>query len=120
MPRLCEFDPGICLKTEEKARKNLSQGKKNLRLRKISVRTQDTYYQKTPQSEYSVHIAEESWCDSFFSFPEVDTGFGAYAAFCPIWYPGFCGSLIKWRMSGALPPLSLCLMAYIGAVSPLY
>jgi hypothetical protein len=25
----CEFYPGICLKTEEKARKNLSQGKKN-------------------------------------------------------------------------------------------
>jgi hypothetical protein len=27
--RLCEFYPGICLTTEEKARKNLSQGKKN-------------------------------------------------------------------------------------------
>ena len=25
--RLCEFYPGICLTTEEKARKNLSQGK---------------------------------------------------------------------------------------------
>ena len=30
MPRLCEFYPGICLATEEKARKNLSQGMKNL------------------------------------------------------------------------------------------
>ena len=30
MPRLCEFYSGICLTTEEKARKNLSQGKKNL------------------------------------------------------------------------------------------
>ena len=30
MPRLYEFYPGICLTTEEKARKNLSQGKKNL------------------------------------------------------------------------------------------
>ena len=29
MFRLCEFYPGICLTTEEKARKNLSQGKKN-------------------------------------------------------------------------------------------
>jgi hypothetical protein len=28
--RLCEFYPGICLTTEEKARKILSQGKKNL------------------------------------------------------------------------------------------
>ena len=25
-PRLCEFNPGVCLTTEEKARKNLSQG----------------------------------------------------------------------------------------------
>jgi len=30
VPRLCEFYPGICLTAEEKARKNLSQGKKNL------------------------------------------------------------------------------------------
>jgi hypothetical protein len=29
VPRLCEFYPGICFTTEEKARKNLSQGKKN-------------------------------------------------------------------------------------------
>jgi hypothetical protein len=29
VPRLCEIYPGICLTTEEKARKNLSQGKKN-------------------------------------------------------------------------------------------
>jgi hypothetical protein len=30
VPRLCEFYPGICLATEEKAQKNLSQVKKNL------------------------------------------------------------------------------------------
>jgi hypothetical protein len=30
VPRLCEFYPGICLTIEEKARENLSQGKKNL------------------------------------------------------------------------------------------
>jgi hypothetical protein len=30
VPRLCEFYPGISLTTEEKAWKNLSQGKKNL------------------------------------------------------------------------------------------
>jgi hypothetical protein len=38
--RLCEFYPGICLRTEEKARKNLSQVKKNLRV-------QYAYYQNT-------------------------------------------------------------------------
>jgi len=32
VPRLCEFYPGICLTTEEKARKNLSQGKKKPQL----------------------------------------------------------------------------------------
>ena len=30
MPRLCEFNPGICLTTEEKARKNLSQGSRRV------------------------------------------------------------------------------------------
>ena len=30
MPHLCEFYPGIFFTTEEKTRKNLSQGKKNL------------------------------------------------------------------------------------------
>jgi hypothetical protein len=30
VPRLCKFYPGICLTTEEKVQKNLSQGKKNL------------------------------------------------------------------------------------------
>jgi hypothetical protein len=30
VPRLCEFYPGICLTTEERACKNLSQVKKNL------------------------------------------------------------------------------------------
>ena len=30
MPRLCELYPGICLTTEEKARKNLSQGSRRL------------------------------------------------------------------------------------------
>ena len=30
VPRLCEFYPGICLTTEEKARGNLSQSKKYL------------------------------------------------------------------------------------------
>jgi hypothetical protein len=28
VPRLCELYPGVCLKTEEKARKNLSQSRK--------------------------------------------------------------------------------------------
>ena len=30
VPRLCEFYPGICLTTDEKAQKNLCGGKKNL------------------------------------------------------------------------------------------
>ena len=40
VPRLCEFYPGICLTIEEKARKNLSQGKKKHQLgqEKTSIR----------------------------------------------------------------------------------
>jgi hypothetical protein len=43
VPRLCEFYPGICLTTEEKARKNHSKGKKPLRQDKKNV-SQSTVY----------------------------------------------------------------------------
>jgi hypothetical protein len=43
MPRLCEFYPGICLTTEEKALENLSQGKKNLSQVKENL-SQSTVY----------------------------------------------------------------------------
>jgi len=39
MPRLCELYRGICLTTEEKARKNLSQGS-----RKVPAGTMKTEY----------------------------------------------------------------------------
>ena len=42
VPRFCEFYPGICLTTEEKARKTL------VRVRKTPVTVQYTYYQKHP------------------------------------------------------------------------
>jgi hypothetical protein len=50
VPRLCKFNPGICFTTEEKARTNLCQGKKNLRQvkKKTSDKAQYTYYQKHP------------------------------------------------------------------------
>ena len=49
MPHLCKFYPGICLTTEEKSRKNLSQGKKNLSQVKKNL-SQSTLYilPKTP------------------------------------------------------------------------
>jgi len=43
VPRLCDFYPGICLTTEEKARKNLSQGKKKLSQVKKNL-SQSTVY----------------------------------------------------------------------------
>jgi hypothetical protein len=57
VPSLCEFYPGICLTTDEKARKNLSQGKKNLsqvkknlsHSTKTSVTVKYTFYQKHQQ-----------------------------------------------------------------------
>jgi hypothetical protein len=58
VPRLCEFYPGICLTTEEKARKNLSQGKKNLSQVKKNL-SQSTVYalQKHPHkhTHYKTH-----------------------------------------------------------------
>ena len=37
VPPLCDFYPGICLTTEEKARKTLSQGKKNLSQSRVYI-----------------------------------------------------------------------------------
>jgi hypothetical protein len=45
VPRLCEFYTGICLTTEEKARKNLSQGS-----RRVPVGTMKTEY-----TEQNIH-----------------------------------------------------------------
>jgi len=45
VPRLCELYPGICLTTEEKARKNLSQGNQ-----RVPVGTMKTEY-----TEQSIH-----------------------------------------------------------------
>ena len=45
VPRLCELYPGICLTTEEKARKNLSQGS-----RRVPAGTMKTEY-----AEQNVH-----------------------------------------------------------------
>jgi len=55
VPRLYEFYPGICLTTEEKARKNLSQSKKNLSQVKKNL-SQSTLYilPKTP-THYKTH-----------------------------------------------------------------
>ena len=44
MPRLCEFYPGICLTTEEKARKNLSQGSRRLLVYILHFTKTPTHY----------------------------------------------------------------------------
>jgi len=55
--RLCEFYPGICLATEEKAQKNLSQGKKNLSQSTVYILPkQSTVY--TLPKQYSIHITK--------------------------------------------------------------
>jgi len=54
VPRLCEFYPGICLTAEEKALKNLSQGKKNL--------SQSTVYilSKHPHTHTHTHTLQNN------------------------------------------------------------
>jgi len=54
VPRLCEFYSGICLTTEEKARKNLSQGKKNLSEYSIHITKTPTHY-KLPDKFVGVY-----------------------------------------------------------------
>ena len=54
VPRLCEFYPGICLTTEEKARKTLSQGKKNLSQVKKNL-SQSTVYILPKHSHKHTH-----------------------------------------------------------------
>jgi hypothetical protein len=46
VPRLCELYPGICLATEEKARKTLSQGSRRMRVgtMKTEYTKQNIYY----------------------------------------------------------------------------
>ena len=50
VPRLCEFYPGICLTTEEKAWKNLSQGKKNLSQSKVYILSKQPHITKPTQT----------------------------------------------------------------------
>ena len=47
MPRLCEFFPDICLTTEEKARKNLSQVKENLSHSTVYILSKTPTHYKT-------------------------------------------------------------------------
>jgi hypothetical protein len=60
VPRLCEFYPGICLTTEEKARKNLSQAKKNLSQVKKNL-SQSTVTISWCHSEPILHLVTASW-----------------------------------------------------------
>jgi hypothetical protein len=51
VPRLCELCPGICLTTEEKVRKNFSQGS-----RRVPVGTMKTEY-----IEQNIHNNKNTW-----------------------------------------------------------
>jgi len=53
VPRLYELYPGICLTTEERARKNLSQGRKtSVRLENLSQGRKASVRVEKPQSGY--------------------------------------------------------------------
>ena len=51
MPRLCEFYPGICLTNEEKARQNLSQGKKKLSQSTVNILPKHPHITKPSQTQ---------------------------------------------------------------------
>jgi len=50
VPRLCEFYPRVCLTSEEKARKNLSQGKKNLSQSTVYILPKQPHVTKPSQT----------------------------------------------------------------------
>jgi len=54
VPRLCEFYPGICLTTEEKAGKK----KTSVRIRKTSVRLRKTSVRKKNLSQGKKNISQ--------------------------------------------------------------
>jgi len=53
VPRLCEFYPGIYLTSEEKVRKNLSQGKKNIRRSTVYISPKHPHI--TKHTHYKTH-----------------------------------------------------------------
>jgi len=55
VPRLWEFYPGICLTTEEKARKTLSQGKRNLSHIKKNLNHSTVYILPKTPTHYKTH-----------------------------------------------------------------
>ena len=57
VPRLCELYPGICLKTEEKARKNLSQGSRRVLVYILPKRLRYKTHTYTP-THYKTHTYE--------------------------------------------------------------
>ena len=58
MPRLCEFYPDICHTTEEKAQRNLSQGKINLS--QITVYTVPKYPHITNHTHTHIHTLQHN------------------------------------------------------------
>ena len=56
MPRLCEFYPGVCLTTEEKARKNLNQGKKHSSQLKKDLSQGTVYVYQNTHTLQNPHI----------------------------------------------------------------
>jgi hypothetical protein len=57
VPSLCELYPGICLTTEEKARKNLSQDR---RRDSKNAHYQDTHTLQTPPIHTHTHTLQNS------------------------------------------------------------
>ena len=56
VPRLCEFYPGICLTTEEKSRKNLSQGSRRVL---VYILPKHTHYKTHTYTPQHTHITKQ-------------------------------------------------------------
>jgi hypothetical protein len=58
VPHLCEFYPGICLTTEEKAQKNLSQGSRRVPVGMMKIGYTEQNENRIYRTEYTelMHI----------------------------------------------------------------
>jgi hypothetical protein len=94
VPFLCEFYVGICLTTEEKARKNLSQVKKNLSQSTIYILPKHPYITNPPphHTHPHTHTHTHTHIHTHLKFHKT-RGLVLHSLLVPFEMKGVCGRL---------------------------
>jgi hypothetical protein len=102
VPRLCEFYPGICLTTEEKARKNLSQVKNILSHNTgYILYTYGSHKLQENSSRTDSMSVKDFFKDCCFSSP------GRGGKFSPLWFRSNVHRARRWMGHKILSPCSV-------------